>query len=253
MSAEEARPSAWSTRWWRTGPRPGRRRDQGLTGTQAAGRNSGRRLQPRFRPVTPRPGRAWRSATLRELRHDHIRCSARAWSGAIPCPRAGGGLIAGRSRVQARGLECIMVGKPSDSKNTLYCSFCGKSQHEVRKLIAGPTVFICDECVELVHGHHPRGAQDAPREVARRRADAQGDLQGPRRLRDRPEPREEGALGRGAQPLQAAGARREEQRRRDRQVQHPAGRAHRVTGKTLLAQTWPASWTCRSPWPTRPR
>ncbi len=37
----------------------------------------------------------------------------------------------------------------SKSKNTLYCSFCGKSQHEVRKLIAGPTVFICDECVEL--------------------------------------------------------------------------------------------------------
>ncbi len=38
---------------------------------------------------------------------------------------------------------------PSDGKSTLYCSFCGKSQHEVRKLIAGPTVFICDECVEL--------------------------------------------------------------------------------------------------------
>ena len=35
------------------------------------------------------------------------------------------------------------------NKNILYCSFCGKSQHEVRKLIAGPTVFICDECVEL--------------------------------------------------------------------------------------------------------
>ncbi len=40
-------------------------------------------------------------------------------------------------------------GSGGDSKNTLYCSFCGKSQHEVRKLIAGPTVFICDECVEL--------------------------------------------------------------------------------------------------------
>ncbi len=40
-------------------------------------------------------------------------------------------------------------GGSGDSKNTLYCSFCGKSQHEVRKLIAGPTVFICDECVEL--------------------------------------------------------------------------------------------------------
>jgi ATP-dependent Clp protease ATP-binding subunit ClpX len=37
----------------------------------------------------------------------------------------------------------------TDTKSTLYCSFCGKSQHEVRKLIAGPTVFICDECVEL--------------------------------------------------------------------------------------------------------
>ena len=41
------------------------------------------------------------------------------------------------------------MSKPGNSKNTLYCSFCGKSQHEVRKLIAGPTVFICDECVEL--------------------------------------------------------------------------------------------------------
>ncbi|MBN34201.1 MAG: ATP-dependent Clp protease ATP-binding subunit ClpX [Rhodospirillaceae bacterium] len=41
------------------------------------------------------------------------------------------------------------MSKGGDSKNTLYCSFCGKSQHEVRKLIAGPTVFICDECVEL--------------------------------------------------------------------------------------------------------
>ncbi|MDB3888619.1 ATP-dependent Clp protease ATP-binding subunit ClpX [Candidatus Pelagibacter sp.] len=37
----------------------------------------------------------------------------------------------------------------TNNKNILYCSFCGKSQHEVRKLIAGPTVFICDECVEL--------------------------------------------------------------------------------------------------------
>lgn len=42
-----------------------------------------------------------------------------------------------------------MTTKSGDTKSTLYCSFCGKSQHEVRKLIAGPTVFICDECVEL--------------------------------------------------------------------------------------------------------
>jgi len=39
--------------------------------------------------------------------------------------------------------------KGGKNKTTLYCSFCGKSQHEVKKLIAGPTVFICDECVEL--------------------------------------------------------------------------------------------------------
>lgn len=42
-----------------------------------------------------------------------------------------------------------MTKQNGDTKNTLYCSFCAKSQHEVRKLIAGPTVFICDECIEL--------------------------------------------------------------------------------------------------------
>jgi ATP-dependent Clp protease ATP-binding subunit ClpX len=47
------------------------------------------------------------------------------------------------------GVDEMSKASGSDSKNTLYCSFCGKSQHEVRKLIAGPTVFICDECVEL--------------------------------------------------------------------------------------------------------
>ena len=40
-------------------------------------------------------------------------------------------------------------GRSNDSGKILYCSFCGKSQHEVRKLIAGPSVYICDECVEL--------------------------------------------------------------------------------------------------------
>ena len=42
-----------------------------------------------------------------------------------------------------------MAKTEDDNKSTLFCSFCGKSQHEVKKLIAGPTVFICDECVEL--------------------------------------------------------------------------------------------------------
>ena len=39
--------------------------------------------------------------------------------------------------------------KGASSEKTLYCSFCGKSQHEVKKLIAGPSVFICDECIDL--------------------------------------------------------------------------------------------------------
>ena len=39
--------------------------------------------------------------------------------------------------------------KGDDNSKLLYCSFCGKSQHEVRKLIAGPSVFVCDECVDL--------------------------------------------------------------------------------------------------------
>ena len=42
-----------------------------------------------------------------------------------------------------------MAETEDDNKSTLFCSFCGKSQHEVKKLIAGPTVFICDECIDL--------------------------------------------------------------------------------------------------------
>lgn len=42
-----------------------------------------------------------------------------------------------------------MTDKSKESGKLLYCSFCGKSQHEVRKLIAGPSVYICDECVDL--------------------------------------------------------------------------------------------------------
>ena len=42
-----------------------------------------------------------------------------------------------------------MAKADGDAKNTLYCSFCGKSQKEVKKLIAGPTVYICDECIGL--------------------------------------------------------------------------------------------------------
>ena len=67
----------------------------------------------------------------------------------------------------------------SDSKNTLYCSFCGKSQHEVRKLIAGPTVFICDECVELCMDIIREENKSALVKSRRRHPDPEGNLQGP--------------------------------------------------------------------------
>jgi len=53
-------------------------------------------------------------------------------------------------------------GKSSDGDRLLYCSFCGKSQHEVRKLIAGPSVFICDECVELCNDIIREEIQEKP-------------------------------------------------------------------------------------------
>ena len=48
-----------------------------------------------------------------------------------------------------RGSEGMSDKKSSSGEKLLYCSFCGKSQHEVKKLIAGPSVFICDECIDL--------------------------------------------------------------------------------------------------------
>jgi ATP-dependent Clp protease ATP-binding subunit ClpX len=91
-----------------------------------------------------------------------------------------------------------------DSKNTLYCSFCGKSQHEVRKLIAGPTVFICDECVELCMDIIREENKSSMVKSERWRAVPAGNHRhvldeyviGPAQAKKRP-------LGGGAQPLQA--------------------------------------------------
>ena len=76
----------------------------------------------------------------------------------------------------------------TESKNTLYCSFCGKSQHEVRKLIAGPTVFICDECVELCMDIIREETKRGLVKVTGRRSDAARNLRSAGRLCDRPGP-----------------------------------------------------------------
>ena len=68
--------------------------------------------------------------------------------------------------------------KGASAEKNLYCSFCGKSQHEVKKLIAGPSVFICDECIDLCNEiiRDDLPAQDAARE-------ARGDLPTPAEIK----------------------------------------------------------------------
>ena len=69
-------------------------------------------------------------------------------------------------------------GSGDDSGKLLYCSFCGKSQHEVRKLIAGPSVFICDECVDLCNDIIREEVQEASGD------DKQDRLPSPREIND---------------------------------------------------------------------
>ena len=90
-----------------------------------------------------------------------------------------------------------------------------------------------------LHGHHPRGDQEQSGQVVGRRADAAGDLQGARRLRHRPAGREARALGRGAQPLQAAEPRAEEHRRRAAEVEHHADRPDRLRQDAAGADAGP--------------
>lgn len=108
-----------------------------------------------------------------------------------------------------------MTDKRKDgSGKLLYCSFCGKSQHEVRKLIAGPSVYICDECVDLcndiireeikeVAPHRERSALPTPHEIRNHLDDY---VIGQEQAKS--------AGGRGIQPLQTSAQRRYQQWRR---------------------------------------
>jgi ATP-dependent Clp protease ATP-binding subunit ClpX len=141
--------------------------------------------------------------------------------------------------------------KKETGDDALRCSFCNKSQREVKKLIAGPTVFICDECVDICPRHHRRGphARAAAGHLA---AQAQGNQGFARRVRGRAGAGEEEARGRGLQPLQADRLRREgahgdvELQKSNILLIGPTG-----TGKTLLAQTLAGLSRARSPSPTR--
>ena len=120
------------------------------------------------------------------------------------------------------------MARASDGNEQLLCSFCGKSQRQVKKLIAGPGVYICDECIdlcnEIIDEELTTPAQldldnlPRPRDI----------YDGPERLRRLPGGGEADALGGGLQPLQARadGARR--RRRRAAEVEHPPARPDRL-------------------------
>jgi ATP-dependent Clp protease ATP-binding subunit ClpX len=129
--------------------------------------------------------------------------------------------------------------KSGSSEKLLYCSFCGKSQHEVKKLIAGPSVFICDECIELCNDiiRDEIAAEPSGANRQARAAGAEGNPRHPRPVRDRAGFGEEDPRRGGLQPLQAHPPPGKGQRRgRTGEEQHPADRPHRF-GQDLLAQT----------------
>ena len=132
-----------------------------------------------------------------------------------------------------------MSDKKGSSEKLLYCSFCGKSQHEVKKLIAGPSVFICDECIDLcndiIRDETTGGPGRPSRSPTCRRP--QEIVQHPRPVCDRPGKGQAHPFGRGLQPLQAAqapvAAKDEvELAKSNILLIGPTG-----SGKTLLAQT----------------
>ncbi len=121
----------------------------------------------------------------------------------------------------------------------LYCSFCGKSQHEVRKLIAGPSVFICDECIELCNDIIREETQgDTARQGRQvRPAGAARDPRDPRPVRDRPGYGEEDSFRRRLQPLQAAENDHQEATTSSSPNRTSCWSGPTGSGKTLLAQT----------------
>ena len=129
------------------------------------------------------------------------------------------------------------MARATETNEQLLCSFCGKSQRQVKKLIAGPGVYICDECIDLCNEIIDEELHDPGPARPRQPPAPEGDLRDPERLRRRAGGGEADALGRGLQPLQARadGAGRGgdvELQKSNILLLGPTG-----CGKTLLAQT----------------
>ena len=121
------------------------------------------------------------------------------------------------------------MARPTDSNEQLLCSFCGKSQRQVKKLIAGPGRLHLRRVHRSLQRDHRRGADRSSDLRPREPAQAEGDLRRAQRVRRRAGAGQAHALRRGLQPLQAraddAGGRR---RHRAAEVEHPAARADRL-------------------------
>ncbi len=96
-----------------------------------------------------------------------------------------------------------MSKKKSPKNNNYRCSFCGKSQDEVKKLIAGPTVFICDECIELCNEIMVEEWAQAKSEDVQHLLKPKDNLQSPRKLYYRAKPLQAHTFSRRSQPFQA--------------------------------------------------
>ena len=135
------------------------------------------------------------------------------------------------------------------------CSFCGKSQEQVRKLIAGQGVYICDECINLCQEIIEEELLETPRpkSLSVEAPEPAPDQGRARPVRDQPGAGQEGPLGRGLQPLQAGQRRPPGRRGRAPEVERPARRADRLAARRCSPRPWRASSTCRSASPTRRR
>ena len=146
------------------------------------------------------------------------------------------------------------MARPTDSNEQLLCSFCGKSQRQVKKLIAGPGVYICDECIDLCN-------EIIDEELAAPPAFDLENLPKPREIYD---VLDEYVVGQEAAKRTLSVAvynhykrvqMMQSRRRRDRaaEVQHPAARARPAAARRCSRRRSRGSSTCRSRSPTPPR
>ena len=120
------------------------------------------------------------------------------------------------------------MARASDGNEQLLCSFCGKSQRQVKKLIAGPGVYICDECIDLCNEIIDEELTAPASARSRQPPAAEGHLLRPQRLRRLAGRGEAHARGRRLQPLQARADGDRGRRRRAAEVEHPAARPDRL-------------------------